>query len=205
MFWLNTRLELLKDFTDDKNSSLWDGRLGTLSGVLFHSLFDNLIVTLSWLYASLESDEKRSLRWYLCQVKEHSKVFTEQELNTQLQTIDSAEDIVIKVKTVRDKWIAHRDPKAFNKPHVFLQTYHIDISDLEKLIEIAKEILQEHSQRFDDTDLNFDAPLHGVELLVEGGRLRTEMIKLFEEIDLDQLRDDGAIKTRLSEIGIAMR
>ena len=189
VFLMNTRLKLLKEFTDNKNTLAWNSPLAGLSSVLWDSLFDNLIVTLSWLYSSASRD-KRSLIWYINKVKENTDKFSDDEINNQFGKIEEVVDIIKKVKTVRDSWVGHRDPSAFNDPEKFLQDYEINLNELEALIKIAEEIINEHFGRFEDTAVLFDLPIHGIDLLVKGENSRVDIIRFAEKIILSRKKSD---------------
>ncbi len=189
VFLMNTRLKLLKEFADSKNQLVWNSPLGSLSSVLWDSLFDNLIVTLSWLYSSASRD-KRSLVWYINKVKENTDKFSDDEINDQFGKIEEIADIIKKVKTVRDSWVGHRDPSAFNDPEKFLQDYKINLNELETLIRIAEEIIDEHFGRFEDTSVLFDLPINGIELLVKGESSRVNVIRFAEKLFLSRKNSD---------------
>lgn len=189
VFLMNTRLKLLKEFADTKNRLVWNSPLGGLSSVLWDSLFDNLIITLSWLYSS-SSRDKRSLIWYLNQVKVNTKKFSDDEIDNQFKRIEKIKDIIEKVKIVRDKWVGHRDPVAFNDPEKFSQDYKINLNELETLIRIAEEIINEHFGRFEDTAVLFDLPIHGIDLLVKGENSRVDIIRFAEKIVLSRRKPD---------------
>ena len=185
VFLMNTRLKLLKEFTDANNRLVWKSPLGGLSSVLYDSLFDNLIVTLSWLYSPANRD-KRSLVWYLNQVKANTDKFSSDEIDDQLKKIESVADIIDRVKTVRDKWVGHRDPIAFNNPKDFMDMNNIQIADFESLIRLAEEIINEHFGRFEDAHLIFDLPINGIDLLVKGENSRVDIIRFAEKIVLSR-------------------
>ncbi|CAN5231976.1 hypothetical protein BH10ACI1_BH10ACI1_04750 [soil metagenome] len=175
VFLMKTRLKLLKEFADGKNKLVWKSPLGSLSSVLWDSLFDNLIVTLSWLYSSASRD-KRSLIWYINKVKEYTDKFSDDEIKDQFGKIEEVADIIKKVKTVRDSWVGHRDPLAFNNPEFFLQDYEINLNELETLIRIAEEIINKHFGRFEDTEVDFDLPINGIEIMAKGEQARISVI-----------------------------
>lgn len=185
VYLMNTRLKLLKEFADGRNQLVWNSPLAGLSSVLWDSLFDNLIVTLSWLYSSASRD-KRSLIWYLNKVKDNTDKFSDDEIDNQLKRIEETKDIIEKVKTVRDKWVGHRDPIAFNDPEKFLQDYEINLNELEASIRIAEKIISEHFGRFDDSHPIFDLPINGIDLLVKGENSRVDIIRFAEKIVLSR-------------------
>lgn len=189
VFLMNTRLKLLKEFADTKNRLAWNSVLGGLSSVLWDSLFDNLIVTLSWLYSS-SSRDKRSLIWYLNQVKANTKKFSADEIDNQLKRIDEIKDVIEKVKTVRDKWVGHRDPIAFNNPEQFSEDYKINLNEFETLIHVAEEIIAEHFGRFEDAHPIFDLPINGIDLLVKGENSRVDIIRFGEKVVLSRRKPD---------------
>jgi hypothetical protein len=193
-FLMNTRLKLLKEFVEEKNKLAWNSPLASLSSVLWDSLFDNLIVTLSWLYSS-SSRDKRSLVWYLKQVRANakvlSKVFSDDELNGQFARIEAKKEIIEKVKTVRDKWVGHRDPIAFNNPEKFLKDHEINLNEFESLIKVAEEIINEHFARFEEIYCVFDLPINGINLLVKGEKARVDVIKFAEKVILLKQDDDA--------------
>ncbi len=189
VFLMNTRLKLLKELSDTKNLLVWRSPLGSLASVLWDSLFDNLIVTLSWLYSSASRD-KRSLIWYLNKVKENMSEFSDEEIDNQIERINEIADIIDKVKTVRDKWVGHRDPVAFNDPESFLQTYNVNLNELETLIRCAEKIINEHFGRFEDSHVIFDLPINGIDLLVKGESSRVDIIRFAEKIILSRRKPD---------------
>jgi hypothetical protein len=71
-FLLSPKLSLLKQLKAEENHILWKMSFSTTILVFFNSVFDSLVVTLTWLFSDRE---KRSLIWYLEQVREHSKIF----------------------------------------------------------------------------------------------------------------------------------
>lgn len=189
VFLMNTRLKLLKEFADTKNRLVWSSPLGGLSSVLWDSLFDNLIITLSWLYSSSNRD-RRSLIWYLNQVKVNTKKFSDDEIDDQLKKIEKIKDTIEKIKIVRDKWVGHRDPVAFNDPEKFSQEYKVNLSEFETLIRIAEEIINEHFGRFEDAEVLFDLPIHGIDLLVKGEKSRVDILHFAEKIVLSRRKPD---------------
>ena len=185
VFLMNSRLKLLKEFADEENRLAWKSPLGSLSSILWDSLFDNLIITLSWLYSSSGRD-KRSLIWYLNKVKENTNKFSDEEIYSQFEKINKVADTIDKVKTVRDRWIGHRDPVAFNDPENFLQSYNVNLGELEVLIRTAEEIINEHFGRFEDAHVIFDLPINGIDLLVKGESSRIDIIRFAEKIVLSR-------------------
>ena len=174
IFLLNTRLKLLKEFSERKNDILWTMAVGGLSETFYRSLADNLVTTLSWIFSESKND-KRSLRWYLNQVKENV-AGVKDEIDKQLEKLDSVNDIVDRIKTVRDKWVAHRDPIAFNNPNDFLEKINISFEDFESLIKLVEEITNEHFEWFDDTSVDFDLPINGIEIMAKGEKARLALI-----------------------------
>lgn len=189
VFLMNTRLKLLKEFADTKNRLVWNRPMGSLSSVLWDSLYDNLIVTLSWLYSS-SSRDKRSLIWYLNQVRANTKKFSDDEINSHFRKIEEIKDVIEKVKTIRDKWVGHRDPVAFNDPEKFSQNYTINLNEFETLIRVAEEIINEHFGRFEETTVLFDLPIHGIDLLVQGETSRVDIIRFAERVVLSKGKSD---------------
>jgi hypothetical protein len=189
VFLLNTRLQLLKEFSEEKNSIVWKIALSGFSEMVYRSLFDNLITSLSWLFSESKMD-KRSLYWYLNQVKSNKLAFSIDEIDEQINQLNSVKAIVDKIKIVRDKWVAHRDVNAFNNPTYFLQTNNIKIEDFEILVNLAKEIIGEHSGRFDDTELDFDLAIKGVELLADAEKSRISLLEFICEIDISKRKPD---------------
>jgi len=180
---LDSRLKLLRGFQDEANKLVWEPPFGGFSRALRDSLFDSLIVTLSWIFSDSPSD-KRSLRWYIEQVREHSSRFTNDELNGQLAQIETHKDVLDRVKNLRSRWLAHRDPSPFNDPTKFFEENRVTIGDVEKLVDCAKAILQEQTNRFDEVQLVYDAPIAGIESLTECIRHRNNTIKLVEDVAL---------------------
>ena len=178
---LNFRFQLLTELTDNKNRVLWEALSGVFS-VIYQSLFENLIITLSWLYSESKED-RRSLIWYLKQVKSHTQIFSDSEIEKQLEKIDQKKDIVAKLKTVRDKWIAHRDPIAFNNPNEFLNVNKIELQDFEILIKLAEGIIQEHYNKFEDTQVVFDIPTPGIYALCSSVEARKDLLNFLTELD----------------------
>lgn len=180
---------MLKEFAEGKNTLAWNSPLAGLSSVLWDSLFDNLIVTLSWLYSS-SSRDKRSLIWYINKVKENTDKFSDDEIKDQFGKIEEVADIIKKVKTVRDSWVGHRDPIAFNDSENFLQDYEINLNELEALIRTAENIISEHFGRFDDSHPIFDLPINGIDLLVKGENSRVDIIRFAEKLFLSRKKSD---------------
>ncbi len=190
VFLMNTRFRFLKEFTDNNNRVIWENPLGGLSSIFYDSLFDNLIVTLSWLYSESKQD-KRSLIWYLNQIKANTKKFSDEEIDEQLGKINEVKNIIEKIHIVRSKWIVHRDPIAFNNPKDFLESNEVSLQDFETLIKLAQEIINEHFGRFEDTEVDFDLPVIGIDGLVWGEKARRDLLYFIEEIDLSGGKADS--------------
>jgi hypothetical protein len=170
----------LKEFSEKKNNILWEMAVGGLSETFYRSLADNLITTLSWIFSESNND-KRSIRWYLNRVKENV-VESGDEIDEQLERLDNVNDVVNKIKTVRDKWVAHRDPVAFNNPNDFLEKINISIDDFESLIKLLEEIVNAHFERFEDTSVDFDLPINGIDIMTKGEKSRISLIDFAKEI-----------------------
>lgn len=188
VFLLNPRLALLKQLNADENKILWSiAAFYGIFSVFYQSVFDSLIVTLAWLFSEKED---RGLIWYLNQVKMHSKVFSPDEIDAQLKEIKNNEEIINKIKTIRDKWIAHRDAAPFNDPDKFLKANEIRMEDLESLVGLAEGIIQEHFGRFRDTHVDFELPATDVNDLARCMTQRNAFLKFLEEFDFAKRTPD---------------
>lgn len=187
VFLLNSRLSLLKQLNADENRILWAMAFGGTFYVFNNSLFDNLVVTLSWLFSDRE---QRSLIWYLKQVKEHSQIFSKAEIDAQLKLIENAAETIEKLKTRRDKWIAHRDASASNNRDKFLKENKIEIEDFERLVNLAEEIIQEHFGRFQTAEVDFELPANDINDLARCISQRQELLLFLGEFDISIRKDN---------------
>jgi AbiU2 len=146
---INPRLNYLKNLTDESNRLILEGRHGDVFVNFWWSLFDNLNVTLPWIFSKSGRD-KRSLRWYLNQVKSNKVVFSEHEIDEQIKELDDLDEVIEKIKVLRDGWLAHRDPSSFKPRQDVLSTNKITLSDLEKLIILLRRIIKTHIERFEN-------------------------------------------------------
>jgi hypothetical protein len=188
IFLINPRLALLKQLNDGENKVLWSiAAFHGIFTVFYQSVFDSLIVTLSWLF-SQKAD--RGLIWYLNQVKVHSKVFSKDEIDAQLKQIQDAEETIKKILIIRDKWIAHRDAAPFNNPDKFLEENEITIEDLEKLVNLAERIIQEHFGKFQDTFVEFELPSTNLDDLTRCMIQRNGFLNFLEKYDIGKRNPD---------------
>lgn len=114
------------------------------------ALFTDIIVTLHKLYDSRKS-AKRSLVHYLRQVREHFRSlniarsdFTSSTIDEQLVMIYQANDKLDRISRHRDQFRAHHDEKYFDHPEKLYEDAPLNLDDLSKLVEIAREILFIH-------------------------------------------------------------
>jgi AbiU2 len=113
-------------------------------------LWESVVINVSWLYEKdwkldkngkrIKKKETRSLYWYLEEEKKSFPAKTS-EFDTQIAKMESLEITVNKVRSVRDKWVAHRDKKAFENPSEFLKGISLKLEDVKILIETADEIV----------------------------------------------------------------
>ena len=163
---LDARLKLIRGFAESSNQIVWQAPFSGMSHTIYWGLIDSIIVTLHWLFSKSPSD-KRSLRWYLEQVRSNTKRFSNAELDAQIKQLDDLDAEFAKIDALRNRWISHRDPNAFNDPNSFLKENAISVEEVENLVNTAKSILEEHSKRFDEAFPIFDAPITGIEGLSE--------------------------------------
>jgi len=70
--------------------------------------------------------------------------------------IESKEDIIRRLKSIRDQYLAHSDPKFFDNPNAAFQQYSIKNSEIDELLEIIKNILRCHHILLLEGDVNLD-------------------------------------------------
>ena len=120
---------------------------------IFFLLLESIVVNLSWLYEKtwrfdkhgkkIKDKKIRSLFWYLEeQIKSNPQ--KADEFNLLITKADSLDALVKKLRSVRDKWVVHRDEKAVENPEKFLEEVGLKLEDVKKLINSADEIIQEH-------------------------------------------------------------
>ena len=160
---ITARLNLLEQFHDPKHSLLWEGPHAFTISFFYQSIFDNLIITLSWLFSD-STTEKRSIVWYLNKVNEHN-ILSYDVIKANLQDIINEKDRIDKVKVVRDRWLAHRDPAPFNNPEAFFRENDISLDDLQALVNLAKRILREHFHLIDQMGISYDHPSADIKIL----------------------------------------
>ncbi len=84
-------------------------------------VWESVVINVSWLYEKtwyekngnrVRKNKVRSLYWY---IEEQKKSFPNKitTLDSQVLKIDNLEKTITKVRSIRNKWIAHRDKKAF--------------------------------------------------------------------------------------------
>lgn len=189
IFWdivtlLNSRLQLLKELSSSNLATEWTmGALAGLHRTIYYSLFDNLIVTLAWLFSNKNVD-KRSLFWYLKQVRNNCKKFSKDEIDTQLAEIEKVRDEISKITTMRDQWIAHRDSSAFNNREEFLEENEIEIRDLETLVNLAESIIDAHFGEFKDCEVDFTLPSNDFKDVINGLKQLHELVFFLNEFDI---------------------
>lgn len=204
VFLLNSRFSLLKQLSERANQKVW--RIAVIFGLLhtiYNALFDSLIVTLAWLYSKKLTD-KRSLIWYLNQVKDNSKAFTKDEIDDQLNEIETHNDRILKIKNLRDKWITHRDPNAFNNRDQFLGENNLKIEDFEVLITLAEKIINKHFGRFQATEADFSLPSNDITDLARIINERNELLYFLEEFDIAKNKIDADERIELARKKLAL-
>jgi hypothetical protein len=92
-------------------------------------VWESVVINVSWLYEKtwyekngnrVRKNKVRSLYWY---IEEQKKSFPNKitTLDSQVLKIDNLEKTITKVRSIRNKWIAHRDKKAFENPSKYLK------------------------------------------------------------------------------------
>lgn len=200
---LDARLKLIKGFGESGNLVVWDPPFGGTSHTFYWALIDSLIVTLHWLY-SKSSRDKRSLRWYLEQVRSNTRRFSEDELNAQIEQLDKLDGEFSKIDALRSQWISHRDPAAFNDPNKFLKDNAISVEEVEGLVNTAKSILEEHSKRFDEAFPIYDAPITGIDGLSECVTNRNQIFE-FKRRAFSARTDQEIVEIAMEVFGLVKR
>jgi hypothetical protein len=138
---------------------------------LYLLLWESTVVNISWLYEEnwrtqngkrVPKKQTRSLYWYLEEQKK-SGPLVEAEVEGHLKSITGLKDKIIKVRAVRDKWLAHRDVRATGNPQEFIRSIGLKLEDVQILIETAHEIVQKN---FPTTDLT-QSGIHKLFWIVE--------------------------------------
>lgn len=150
--------------------------------LIYLLLWESVVINVSWLYEKnwkldkngkqIKKKETRSLYWYIEEQKKSLPNKTA-EFDIQLAKIDSLETLVGKVRSVRNKWVAHRDKKAFENPSNFLKGIGLKLDDVKILIETADEIIQEH---FPISDLT-ETGIHRLFWVIEYADMLPEKIE----------------------------
>lgn len=149
---LNAIQYLLNQAKSPKNKVALD-IFNELFELIYRLLWESVVINVSWLYEKnweinksgkrVVKNRTRSLYWYL---EEQKKSFPNKvvEFDSQLTKLDNLETTVNKVRFVRNKWVAHRDKKAFENPSEFLKGIGLKLDDVKVLIDTADEVIQEH-------------------------------------------------------------
>jgi hydroxymethylpyrimidine pyrophosphatase-like HAD family hydrolase len=111
-------------------------------------LWDIIVVDLYWLF---DQKGQRSIYWYLDQIAVSNPEFQKQAA-TALTDVNSAELEIVKVKKLRDKWIAHKDRAPFEDPEAFWRREErLMIEEADRLVEIASNVIQIEREIVDTT------------------------------------------------------
>lgn len=68
---------------------------------------------------------------------------TDEDIESFLQNVSGIEHILSKIKTQRDKFIAHDDPIYFDEPYRINEDAPINLDELERVLDVLREILFE--------------------------------------------------------------
>ena len=124
------------------------------------------------LHKMLSSGEKRSIRDFLMKLKQHISSAKPMRYNPEtegrepypqddyvahidghLEQISRNDDLLKRIKGLRDKVIVHADTIYHDDPLSVLKEYHIDETELDELLELLSEILRFHHCYLFDSDL----------------------------------------------------
>jgi hypothetical protein len=138
----------------------------------------------------------RSLYWYLEQMKIHSssfqkpQKFSTQEINEQIEEIDSMNDKLQVIGAWRDKWFAHRQKEYFDNPDKMSKDYPLLMQDIEDLIGFAKNLINEHHSKLQQLGVNWTNDLIEINkiisFLIERNRL---FVGIHKKYGYDELRE----------------
>ena len=73
-----------------------------------------------------------------------------------LRELDSHENVISRIKALRDKSIAHLDKKYFDNPSAIYKDYPINNTEIDQLIEAVSKILHEHYLYLFQADLRME-------------------------------------------------
>lgn len=144
---------------------LYEDSLQAIRKLLWHSVLTDL----SWFY---DKRGDRSVFWYLNQIKLDNKSLTS-DVDKYLSQISKLEDTVKKIKTVRNKWISHRDKAPFENPTTFWTDVNIvNLQDIDSLVGTLQDIFLSFSHEnlvdlTDSTDSRIGKLFDACDLIIE--------------------------------------
>lgn len=159
---LSQNLEIVKFFEKCKREQKGNENLTILNDFrnffipVWTALKSEILINLNSLFDE-SKNAKRSLRHFIKQVKVNLKVLREDlskkeikliedEIEEQIKIISSKKSIFDSIKTSRDGFYAHHDPKYIDTPEQLLKDAPLPFDEVVELIEFCRNVLNWHQK-----------------------------------------------------------